>query len=116
MAPTEDELEHIERICCGSLEARFLTPAHLIKSQRCNRADEGKAGHQRIEQRQNGIAKCEAREHEADNRIDNAKKHCMRWHRVEIIDALGQGIAQIAHVNGANERLRGTCPGADKNV
>ena len=40
----------------------------------------------------------------------------MRGHGVEIVDALGEGIAQVAHMNGANERLRGTCPRADQNV
>ena len=38
----------------------------------------------------------------------------MRGHGVEIVDTLGEGVAQVVHMNCANERLGWTCPGADQ--
>ncbi len=80
-------------------------PAHFIDAERGDWTDEGKAGHQREQQRQYVVADRQAIEHEADDGIDQAQEHRVAGHRAEIVEAAHQRVLQIVQADGAN---RGT--------
>ena len=72
---------------------------------RGERADQREAGRERKQQRQHVVAEHQAREHEADHRIDQAEKHRVARHREEIVEAARERVLQIRESDFADLRL-----------
>ena len=89
----------------GHIEPLFAAPAHLVKPERSEGADQRKACGERKEEGQHVGAEHEARQHETDHRIDQAEKHRVARHREEIVEAARQRILQIREANCPDLRL-----------
>ena len=87
--------QHLQRIPGGGFLAGLAAAAQFIKTERGERADQGKARGQRKQQRQHRIAEHGARQHQSEHRIDHAEDDGVARHRLEILPAKPQRLVQI---------------------
>ena len=94
--------EHVERVPPRHVQAELAPPAHLVQADRRERADQREAGRERKQQRQHVVAEHQARQHEADHRIDQAEKHRVARHREEIVEAARERVLQVGQSDFAD--------------
>ena len=65
---------HAESVRPADVVALLAPPAHLVEADRRDRSDQREAGREREDQRQHLVAEREARQDQADQRINDAKE------------------------------------------
>ena len=96
--------QHVDRVPGGGLFAALAAAAEFIETERRERAEQGKAGGQRKQQRQHRIAEHRARQHQAEHRIDHAEDDGVARHRLEILPAEPQRLVQVGQADGSDDR------------
>ena len=77
--------------------------AQFIKTERCERAEQGKARGQREQQRKNGVAEHRARQHQSQQRIDHAQDNGVARNSLEVFPAKPQRLVQIRKMNRSDD-------------
>lgn len=91
--------EHREGVAPGDLDAQFALPAHFVKAQSGEGADQGEARDHREEQRQHVIAERHPRHDDADNRVDDDKEEDVGAIGAEIAPGALENFAEIADLD-----------------
>ena len=99
-------MEHVEGVGPDHLAALFAPPAHFIKAEGGEGADDGEARGERKEQRQHIVAEGQPRQNETDHRIEDAEKIDIGAEGAEIVEASGERVPDIADAYAADGRRR----------
>ena len=88
----------------GRVQSELAAAAELVEADRGKGTYERETGGQRIEEGNEIVPKHRPKQHQTDDRINQAQENDMRWHGPEILQAHGQGVPEIPHPDGANRR------------
>ena len=90
------------------MRAALLTPsAHFVKPDCRNRADKCEAGCERKQERQHVVAESQPQQHDARERVDEAKEDNVRSIRREIVEAFNQRVPEVGGLDPTNSGHRG---------
>ena len=84
--------------------ALLAAPAHLVQAHRRDGADEREAGGQGKQERHDVVVEHGPSQHETGQRVDDAQEDHIAPAGREVVQALGEDVAEIGHGDPTNRR------------
>jgi hypothetical protein len=97
--------QYIERIPCAGTLAALAAAAQFVQAEGSKRAGQRKPGGQRKQQRQHGITKHRARQHQSEHRVDRTQHQGVARNLLEILPAEPQRAPEVCDGDGADREL-----------